>query len=82
VTPTITPHTMVNPMLSRVLNIPERRNQRSAAVQTAIQTTPYQGLLILFIISLLTYLMCDKAANSPSLSGQSQPFRDERPASS
>jgi hypothetical protein len=49
VMPTMTNQTMKSPQDSLSLNIPDKRNQRSAAVQITIQSTPYHGLLIFFI---------------------------------
>jgi hypothetical protein len=49
VIPTSISHTTTSPTLSRVVNIPDTRNQIKAAVQITIQTTPYHGLLIFFM---------------------------------
>lgn len=48
--PTITSHTTTRPMLSLKLNCPETRNQMRAAVQIPIQSMPYHGPLIFFIV--------------------------------
>jgi hypothetical protein len=50
VTPTRVAQTSTNPMHSVLLNMPESKNQITPTVQIAIQVTPYQGLLIFFMI--------------------------------